>query len=261
MATPGAGPAGGRRGACSLPMAKSGCRLAPRHNSRCRERPLGRVCHQPGKDSVNIQQPLAGQTRFQTGACNPLTRPSREAEGAVLPPGVLGRDSVRGPGPGPLQGSSLSLGVTAASANLSSRIQRCRMGGPMAGRHPALAGVKPCSARTSPCPLLCSLRSPESVAPRAQDSVGASTVNSVSGLLCWVTGAATECAAPSPAMLRRAPARQPGGGDPWLRSGREGLRAAMPVSQGGMGQCLGLASSCPCLIIYGLLRAATHTLV
>lgn len=89
-----------------------------------REHPLGRMFHQLDEDSVNIQQPLACQTRFQTVACNPLAQPSREAAGAVLPPGVVGRDSLRGRGLGPLQGSSPHLGGTTASANLSSCVQR-----------------------------------------------------------------------------------------------------------------------------------------
>lgn len=46
-----------------------------------RERPLGRMFHPLWEDSVNIKQPLASQTRFQAGTCNPLAQPSREATG------------------------------------------------------------------------------------------------------------------------------------------------------------------------------------
>lgn len=39
----------------------------------------------------------------------------------------------------------------------------------------------------------------------------------------------------SRSWLGRVPAQQPGGGETWLRNGRKGLRAALPVNQGRKG--------------------------
>lgn len=48
------------------------------------------------------------------------------------------------------------------------------------------------------------------------------------------------------------------GRETWLRRGRKGGRAAMPVNWGRMGQCQGLALSCFILSVYPLISLSSH---
>lgn len=180
----------GRRCVCSLRMAKSGCMSGRRHNGRGRERPLGRMFHQLWADSVNIKQPLASQTRFQTGTCNPLPQPSREARGS---PACCGEETLcRRPwcvaateaGSAGRQGPA-HLNVTTVSAAFSPVSSGARRAGMMTNTRLVLAKVRLLSGCTCTSPFLLthSLRSPKSLAPHAQDSVSASAVLSPAPLL------------------------------------------------------------------------------